>query len=223
MRLKSITVFPLKIPFVETFNHALKSRNFSDTILFKLQFEGGAIGWGETLVREYVTGETVDILLEQIRNLPHVIWNLDWKILKEAEAPEVKLAVTHQNLTQIFNEMPLIEGVKAWNGIRCGFELGIIDGLLRVEDLSLSDILQPAVKEVVYSGVITAGSTENALRSARQMKQIGIKDYKLKIAGPADVNLVRDIRELLGPNVTLRLDANAAIELDDAVKFCKEI
>lgn len=223
MRLKSITVFPLKIPFVETFNHALKSRNFSDTILFKLQFEGGAIGWGETLVREYVTGETVDILLVQIRHLPHVIWSLDWKILKEAEAPEVKLSVTHQNLTQIFNEMPLIEGVKAWNGIRCGLELGIIDGLLRVEDLSLSDILLPAVKEVVYSGVITAGSTENALRSARQMKQIGIKDYKLKIAGPADVNLVRDIRELLGPNVTLRLDANAAFELDDAVKFCKEI
>jgi L-alanine-DL-glutamate epimerase-like enolase superfamily enzyme len=223
MRLESIDVFPLKIPFVETFNHALKNRSFSDTVLFKLQFEGGAIGWGETLVREYVTGETVDLLLDQVKELPKAIWNLDWKILKQAETPEEKLTVIHQNLAHILSEIPLKEGLKAWNGMRCGLELGIIDGLLRVEGLSLSDILLPAVKEVVYSGVITAGSAETALRSARQMKQIGIKDFKLKISGLGDVNLVRDIRELLGPNVTLRLDANAAFNLEDAVRFCKEI
>jgi L-alanine-DL-glutamate epimerase-like enolase superfamily enzyme len=223
LRLESIAIFPLKIPFVANFDHVLKSRNSSDSILFKIKLRNGSIGWGETLVRDYVTGETVEIVLSNIQNLPKEIWEMEWTLEKEASSPDQKMRKVTENLNTILERIPLRDGIKAWNGLRCGLELALLDALLRDEELSLTDVLPPILKEVVYSGVITSGSLDGALRVARQMKQIGIKDYKLKISGQSDLNTVREVRALIGPSASLRLDANGAFELNEAIVFCRDI
>ena len=63
MKIVSMSAFPLNIPFVQQFAHATKTRTSSDAVILRVELENGMVGWGETLVREYVTGESVAILL----------------------------------------------------------------------------------------------------------------------------------------------------------------
>src|SRR5260370_41269751 len=66
------------------------------------------------------------------------------------------------------------DGVIAWHGARTAIELALIDCLLRGKGLSLGKILPAKRRSVTYSGVITAGSIEAAVRHARYFKLFGI-------------------------------------------------
>src|ERR1051325_1508673 len=60
------------------------------------------------------------------------------------------------------------------------------------------------------------GSPEALVRRARAAVEQGYQKIKLKIAPGADVPYVRAVREALGPQVHLMVDANSAYTLDDA-------
>ena len=53
------------------FEHAAASRDVAEAVVVRVQFASGAEGWGETLPREYVTGETLDSV---VADLQTVIW-----------------------------------------------------------------------------------------------------------------------------------------------------
>lgn len=57
-RLASAELFVVKIPFRFRFQHAAAQRGHNDTVFIKVTTECGRIGWGETLTRPYLTGET---------------------------------------------------------------------------------------------------------------------------------------------------------------------
>ena len=54
-----ICVYPLQIPLRTRVSHATSERDTADPIIVAVEFLGGTIGYGETLPRPYVTGETV--------------------------------------------------------------------------------------------------------------------------------------------------------------------
>ncbi len=59
VRLTKMTIYELAMP-MRSFEHAAASRTASRSILVRLDFSDGTIGWGETLPRDYVTGETFE-------------------------------------------------------------------------------------------------------------------------------------------------------------------
>lgn len=221
MKIVSISAFPLNIPFVQQFAHASKTRANSDAVIVRIELENGVVGWGETLVRDYVTGETIAILCNGLRKVAQKLTDIDFHIDWNANSALAKLQPLTASLAVIDN-LPL-ETNRAWNGLRCLIELAMIDALSRSNNKCIQDILPAQRKEVVYSGVITGGDAEKSIRAARQMKQLGIKDFKLKIAAGGDLELVRIVRTLIGMDSTLRLDANSAFTLPDAIRFCKAV
>jgi len=222
MRLRSATFLPLAIPFVEQFAHAAKTRHTSDAILLKVTTSDGATGWGETLVRPYLTGETIETVLEAIREIGPRLGSVEWRLDLDARAPLARLAPLTAALDAVLATVSPPASVRAWNGLRCALELAVVDAALRVQARGLADLLPPARKQVVYSGVVSATSREKSLRIARQFRQLGVQDYKLKVRPTTPVDLVREIRALIGP-ASLRLDANASFVLEDALEFCRAI
>ena len=71
MRFRNATIYGLRIPFVEGFTHGTKSRHASDALVVRLTTDEGVSGYGEGVARPYVTGETVDSVVGQIRG---TIW-----------------------------------------------------------------------------------------------------------------------------------------------------
>src|SRR5919112_3010725 len=58
MRIKRLDVLEARFPFRVSFGHAAASRSSSTNVLVRIETDGGTVGFGECVPREYVTGET---------------------------------------------------------------------------------------------------------------------------------------------------------------------
>ncbi|MBE9159876.1 enolase [Nodosilinea sp. LEGE 06152] len=218
MKIVDATLFALQIPFVEAFAHSVRSRSSSDSIVVRLQADDGTVGYGEAVARPYVTGETVASCLEFMeRALWPAVQATDYAPWAGQDAiawlGSLALPSDGDNSTT---------GVVAWNAARCGFELALVDCLLKSAGVSLGELLPPR-HPVTYSGVITASSVEGAVKHAKRFKQFGLPHMKVKITGEADRERLAAIRAAVGPEMSLRVDGNGAYSVEDAIATCEAL
>jgi L-Ala-D/L-Glu epimerase len=214
MRIDGITIFCLRIPFVEAFRHSTSTRSFSDSIVVRVRAEDGTVGYGEGLARSYVTGETVESLVSHlVKRLWPAVARSDYGEISRNPDPLALLSSINESLPETS------DGAIAWHGARTAIELALIDCLLRSEGLSLGKILPAKRQLVIYSGVITTGSMEAAVRHARYFKLFGLKYLKIKIDTANPVERVAAIRSAVGSDISLRVDANGAFDAPTAGKI----
>src|ERR1700722_17902349 len=72
MRIQELVANHVRIPLKGKVTHASHSRSETDSVLVCCRLNDGTEGWGEGLPREYVTGETIETVVEQFRSL-------DWR------------------------------------------------------------------------------------------------------------------------------------------------
>jgi L-Ala-D/L-Glu epimerase len=208
MKLTSVTVYALRIPLVEAFRHHTAGRTLADSVVVRVQADNGAVGYGEGAPRAYVTGETAEWVSE------HVVQSL-WPAIAERDLPALEDPESLGAIDALIPERAATP-VLADHASRAALELAIVDCLLRGPGWSAARVLPPRRRRVVYSGVIGAGSVEQARARARQLKIVGFPHVKVKVGFDDDVARVRAIREVLGADVSLRVDANGAWSPDQA-------
>jgi L-Ala-D/L-Glu epimerase len=212
MKLISATVYALRLPFVASFAHSASERAFSDSIVVKVRDESGLEGFGEGAPREYVTGET------QATALAHIAETLWPSVARRQLAP----CSSTDALPEFVPDARIAHTVSD-GASRSALELAILDLALRSNKLPMAHLLPPRRTTVCYSGVITAGSLETVARYARQMKLIGLRHVKVKVGGADDIERVRIVRETMGPDVSIRVDANAAWNFDQAISTIRAL
>jgi muconate cycloisomerase len=208
MRVRAATVYALDIPFVEAFCHSTRSRSASDSLVVRIEGDDGAVGWGEGVPRPYVTGETVEAALDYMRGTL-------WPAIAAHEFADFDAALPADplpTLAIIDEALPDRPAgpVRAWGAARCAFELALVDCLLRRRGSPAAALLPPRRPFVVYSGVITTGGVDKAVETAKRFALFGIKQLKIKIGLGNDVERVAAVRAAVGPEASLRLDANGA-------------
>lgn len=210
MRIAAGTVYALEIPFVEAFRHSAHARRSCDSVVVRVVDDDGVTGFGEGAPRPYVTGETPDLLMD------HLVGEL-WPSIRGVELPDPLV----EGLGCLDEMVPEAAppGVVAANAARCALELALVDCALRSRGTSLGALLPPRRRSISYSGVLTAADPELTARRAGQMKLVGLEDVKLKVGTGEDLERVRAVREAIGPDVSLRVDANGAWTLDEALHF----
>jgi L-Ala-D/L-Glu epimerase len=213
MRLQSICIYQLRIPLRASFHHALHNRDESDAVVVKVTDEQGRVGYGEGLPRPYVTGEDVDSMTARLQNA------LAPAVLAGDLTPGREV---FEFLRANFNDWTAVKnndkGVTAWNAAFCAIELALIDWSLAATCRSLSDVLIPARKEVLYSGVVSADDPATASATAKRFVGHGIVQLKIKVGTPEDVARVAAVRTAVGASVELRADANAAWAAEEAIE-----
>ncbi len=215
-----ITLWPLAIPMKIKFAHATHARQVADPVVVSVELANGIVGWGETLPRPYVTGETVSSIKPAIE---HVLLPLlvDMRPTCLPEALEV------------IDGLPTIgQDGQTIAAARAGLELALLDAYCRhwprpvretVGWLGLAGMgVRGSLGRTRYSGVIGAEQPGRALRSLRKMRWFGLRDFKLKAGFDGDDELVTAVAAKLEPAIrsgkaTLRLDANEGWTLEQAV------
>jgi L-alanine-DL-glutamate epimerase-like enolase superfamily enzyme len=206
MRPVAATLYALRIPFVEAFGHSAGERRWSDSVVVRVRDEHGTEGFGEGTPRPYVTGETVETMLD---HLAGELW------------PRVAgRALSAPDLAGLEAFMPetTLAGAVAPNASRAALELALLDCALRRAGRAAATVLPPRRPRVTYSGVITAGAPARAVQHARQMRAVGLRHVKLKVGFDDDVARVTAVRDALGPDASLRLDANGSWNFSRAVE-----
>lgn len=211
MRVIRCEILEVDIPFKLTFKHALKERSESNSILVKLTADTGEVGWGESLPRDYVTGETLESAVEVLRDTfaPLI---LETTVATWDEALDTAKGI--ESVARARNEnLPARIGSS-----RCAAELAYLDLAGNHFRRSVSEIFGQRKREwVEYSGVISSDSRWKVAKTALKMRLGGLRAVKVKVGMRDDRERLSLIRKLAGPGMDIRVDANGAWNVSEAI------
>jgi muconate cycloisomerase len=215
----ALTIHRLAIPMRVRFHHAAAERSVADPIVVALELADGTVGYGETLPRPYVTGETDEDVIATIRDV----------------FVPILVEVHPANFGQVIEaaaSLPLFDrGGRVITAARAAVELALLDVYGRAFGRSLDTLAgwfdepwlgRPGSRDTVrFSGVVSGADPRRACRTIRKMRLYGLRDFKLKVGDAGDRARVEACMSLLGGKIaaakaTLRLDANGAWSPDEA-------
>lgn len=211
MRIQSVTLYHLELPFAQAFSHSAKHRTVSETLIARVESDQGVVGFGEGAPRLYVTGETLDGVMISIASEI-------WPTLRTITFPELRTRTDLGLISRLIPTPAPQHRVRPHAG-RCAIELALLDCLLREAGIGLAALLPAQQRHIRYSGVIGTVSEGEARRLGRQMKQAGLPAIKVKVGSGDDVARLKAVREVCGPEVSLRVDANGAWSVEEAASM----
>ncbi len=184
---------PLSTPF-EPANGPLERR---DGLLLRLITDEGTEGWGDVAPLPGFSRETLDEAREQCRQLSGI---------SDAGRP--------------------LDYDRLLPSVRFGFESALLEAQARKNETPLHRQLNPAARSAVETNALLSGSPDDILREARSLEGAGYAAAKLKVGRRTpdeDIELTREVRELISDDTSLLLDANRAWTLDEAVHVAGNI
>jgi L-Ala-D/L-Glu epimerase len=215
-----LRLFAVDLPFKAAFRHAAAARTTSEGLFLRVGLDGGAEGWGESLPRAYVSGERREGAFALLRGV----------ILPAL------LGRTFQSLAEVVSFLEKCDGQAPTEWVRpgvpqtsawCGVDLALLDAFGRAfgEPVSLGD--QPsaanALRRYRYSGVVSAGRGWPYAVSLLKVRAFGFPHVKLKLERDGAVGAARTARRLLGRRVDVRVDANMAWDVEQALAVIGEL
>ncbi len=203
-------MYRIKIPFCLPISHSLAKRNYTDALLVKTEGDGGLSGYGEGTPRAYVTGESMEDCIDAAVFLASKCLAKGW------EPEELLLFLTDMASQPLAKKFP-----SAW----CAIELSILDLLGKYLTQPLWRFFSTSLQkdQFTYSAVIpmVSGSTLRSLLD--RIKSQKMKFVKVKVGDPESVHgRLKETREILGPDVDIRVDANGAFTAEEALEFLEE-
>jgi L-Ala-D/L-Glu epimerase / N-acetyl-D-glutamate racemase len=215
-----LQLFAVDLPFKAAFRHAAAARTTSESLFLRVGLDGGAQGWGESLPRAYVSGERREGAFALLRDsiLPALVGR------------------TFQSLSEVGSFLEKCDGQAPSEWVRpevpqtsawCSVDLALLDAFGRAFDEPVSLADQPpaanALRRYRYSGVVSAGRGWPYARSLLKMRAFRFPHVKLKVEQDGAEQAARTARRLLGRRVDLRVDANMAWDVEQALEAIGEL
>ncbi len=221
LRVRQLRVFQLALPLRLRFEHAAATRDTSDPVVVELSAAAPFaqfVGYGETLARPYVTGETAESVETEIA---------------QVFAPRLRdfHPQTFAEALEFIEALPTEVDGRVATAARAAVELALLDlscGVFRRRPADVAGWLDlpgfgppgcPATAR--YSGVVV-GRTPGRLKNFLRLQRLyGLRDFKLKVAVPGWQDRLAWACDVLGGaletgSATLRVDANGGWSLDEA-------
>jgi L-alanine-DL-glutamate epimerase-like enolase superfamily enzyme len=209
MKLKSIELKKLEIPFRTSFKHSAADRAVTEAVIAVAQSSDSVLGYGEGCPRSYVTGENIDSTEKFLEtNIDNILGINSIESLKE----------------WVSNNAPLIDqNPAAW----CAIETSLLDLFGKLEERSIEAILGILELEGSFQYSAVLGVSTNKVFEAQlaQYIQLGLRDFKVKICGKfeADEQNIQAIFKAL-PSARIRLDGNNLWQnVDEAIGYISSL
>ena len=119
-----------------------------------------------------------------------------------------------------------LERLEPAPSVRFGFELAVHNLYAAATGIQLPGLISDSPADTVSLNGLLSGPPEAVLDEAGRLREAGYRTVKLKVGGrpvEEEISLVRELNEVLGDDVKLRLDANRQWSLDKAGAFARGI
>ena len=202
MRIDAVELIEIALPLVRPFRTSFGEERTKDAVLVRVE-AGGVEGWGECVA------SPAPRYSEE--------WNAGvWVVTRDHLAP----ALIGREIDDPSDVARALRFVRGHRMSKAALEAAVLDAWLRAAGTSLAAYLGTARDRVPCGVSVGIASTPEAMiEEIGSYLEAGYRRVKLKIEPGRDVDVVRAVREAVGPGVPLSVDANAAYTLDDVGVF----
>ena len=191
MGIKQIEVYPVTLGYKEPFRIAPGASTESHTIIVKIVTDYGVIGWGESSPSERVTGETAETVIKILDKIaPKLIGLCPLRIEQDVEVMD-----------------SIAEGNPA---AKAAVDIALHDILGKTGHKPLFMLMGGYRTEVLTDITLGIKSPKEMAEDAVKAVNKGFKALKVKVGVDPieDVERIKMIRDTVGSDMQIRIDAN---------------
>jgi L-alanine-DL-glutamate epimerase-like enolase superfamily enzyme len=206
MRITGVTLFKADIPLKDPFRIAVMEMRAAANVFVRMSTDAGLVGWGESSPFWKLCGETQAIDVAAGIDLARMLLGAD------------PLAVD--------DRMGEIDGfLKNNSQIRAAIDIALHDLLGKAAGLPLYRVLGGAGRPMQTCLTIAIGEAGAMAKKAAAAVERGFRIIKIKLGTNArdDVERVRAIREAVGRDVGIRIDANQGWDVPVALDVLNKV
>ena len=200
-KITKVDIYYYDLPFFEPFKISIAEMTEALNVLVCLHTNQGIVGWGEACPFPAITGDT--------------------QATSIAAAKDIAELVTGQDA---LNYVKIINAINSFiphnPSIKAAFDMALFDILGKAADLPLYKLLGGAKNSFETDLTISLHTPEEtAIRGLEAVKK-GFKTIKAKVgvSMESDVARIKALREAIGPEINIRIDANQAWSMPEAIK-----
>lgn len=201
MKIKDVQISNISVPLVRPFKTALRTVHSVEDVIVKIITDTGNIGYGEAPPTGVITGDTKGAIIGAIED--HIKKSIVGMDIENFEEIVIKL------------DRCVVKNTSA----KAAVDIALYDLYGQLYKAPLYKLLGGYRKEIVTDITISVNSPEQmALDSIDAIKH-GYKTLKIKVGVDSDMDIQRmkAIREAIGYDVDLRIDANQGWKPKEAV------
>jgi len=208
MKIERVEVFGVAVPLIGEYKNAYLSKTVQKSAVVRITASGGVTGLGNIDPGPGYSKEPISDHLE---------------VLKEKLAP----LVIGMDATNVHAVLAKIEpAVKGFLDSKAAIEMACVDLAARIAGLPVHVYLGGAVKDrLLFNAWIGILPPDEAAKETLGWKNKGFRSAKIKVGGniEADRDRVKAVREAVGPDFRLRIDANAGYDADTSIKLARMV
>lgn len=203
MLIHSIETQVAAVPLIKPFKTALRTVTVAETVIVKITTRDGAVGWGEAPPTHVITGDSLASILFAINSVftPQLIG----EDLRHAERIFSKL---HRSLV-------------GNSSAKAAVDMALHDLLGKLVNQPLVELLGGYRSEIETDFTVSVNGPEEMAEDAKRYIENGFNVLKVKVGIDEiqkDTERIRAIRQVVDPNVLIRLDANQGWSTREAVR-----
>lgn len=207
MKITDIKLGHISVPLKKPFKTALRTVNSVEDIIVKIETDSGNVGYGEAPPTAVITGDTTgsivgaieeyirpQLLGKDIENFEELMLILDKSLVKNTSAK----AAVDIALYDLYGQMLKAPLYKIWGGYR---------------------------KEIITDITISVNDPEQMAKDSLEAIALGYDTLKIKVGkDPSiDIERMKAIRNAVGYDVRLRIDANQGWKPKEAVRILRSM
>jgi len=208
MKIEKVEVFGVAVPLIGEYKNAYLTKSVQKSVIVRITTSGGVTGLGNIdPTPGYSKEQTPDHL----------------EVLRGKFAP-LLLGMDPTNVHAVLAKIE--PAVKGFLDSKAAIEMACVDIAARVAGMPVHTYLGGAVKEkLLFNAWIGILPPDEAANETFGWKRKGFRSAKVKVGGDieADRDRVKAVREAVGPDFQIRIDANAGYDAAASIKLAQMV
>lgn len=207
MKITNIRIGEISVPLKTPFKTALRTVNSVEDVIVEIHTDTGNIGYGEAPPTGVITGDTKGAIIGAIQD--HIKKSIIGMDIENFEDIMLKL------------DKSLIKN----NSAKAAVDIALYDLYGQLYNAPLYKLLGGHREEIITDVTISVNDPEEMAKDSLNAIKKGFKTLKIKVGKDASMDLERmkSIRNAVGYNINLRIDANQGWKPKEAVKALRKM
>ena len=207
MKIVDIKLGYISVPLKKPFKTALRTVTAVNDVIVKVITDTGHVGYGEAPPTGVITGDTTGAIIGAIED--HIKKHL--------------IGMEIENLEGIM--LKLDKAVVKNNSAKAAIDIAIYDLFGQLHGAPVYKLLGGNKKEIITDITISVNDPEQMAKDSMEAIKLGYETLKIKVGKDAetDIKRMQAIRNTIGYDVKLRIDANQGWKPKEAVKTLRKM